>query len=153
MRDENQALIRRVVELLFNRKLIGLIDDLYAPDCRSDSPEGLCVGQDALRALFEKYERAFPGFRIEIRDLLSSGDRIVLQYTFHGVHLGDLAGYPPTGRRLHVPGVLIARVANSRIVEQSLYWDSLGPVRQLWLASVVERQSGSPNLAPPVRAI
>jgi steroid delta-isomerase-like uncharacterized protein len=139
-RAESELLVRRLIEFVFNQKRIGLIDHFYSPDCHGGSPDGPFEGRDQLRAAFQKYESAFPGFHIGITHIFADDQRVVVQYTFVGTHKGSLAGYPPTGHTLRVPGFMVLRISDFRLVEHDFLWDNLGPRRKLWLASVVERQ-------------
>jgi steroid delta-isomerase-like uncharacterized protein len=139
MPTENEALVRGVIEVLFNQKRAHLIEAFYSPDCRGGSPDGPFDSCDAFRTHFEKYATAFPDFRLAINYMLLDGDRVAVHYTFLGAHAGQLAGYRSSGRTLKVPGMMISRIANRRIIEQHFLWDNLGPRRQLWLASLVER--------------
>jgi steroid delta-isomerase-like uncharacterized protein len=138
MPTENEALVRGVIETLFNQKRAHLISAFYSSDCQGGSPDGPFDNCDGFRACFEKYATAFPDFRLEINSLLFDGDRVAVHYTFLGTHTGQLAGYPPSGRTLRVPGMMISRIAYRRIIEQYFFWDNLGPRRQLWLASLAE---------------
>ena len=138
MPTENEALVRGVIEVLFNQKRAHLIDAFYSPECRGSSPDGPFDSCDGFRAHFEKYATAFPDFRLDINYMLLDGDRVAVHYTFLGTHAGQLAGYRPSGRTLKVPGMMISRIANRSIIEQYFLWDNLGPRRQLWLASLAE---------------
>jgi steroid delta-isomerase-like uncharacterized protein len=147
MPTENEGFVRGVIEGLFNRKRVQLISTFYSPDCQGGSPDGPFDGCEAFRAYFEKFAAAFPDFRLEINYMLSDGDRVAVHYTFLGTQTGQLAGYPPSGRTLRVPGMMISRIANRKIVEQYFLWDNLGPRRQLWLASLAERGMGNQDRA------
>jgi steroid delta-isomerase-like uncharacterized protein len=147
MRTENEGLVRGVIEALFNQKRVDLISTFYSPDCQGGSPEGPFEGCDGFRAYFEKFRTAFPDFRFEINYMVCEGDRVAVHYTFLGTQTGQLAGYPPSGRTLRVPGMMISRIANRRIIEQYFLWDNLGPRRQLWLASLAERKMDNQDRA------
>jgi steroid delta-isomerase-like uncharacterized protein len=147
MPTENEGLVRGVIEALFNQKRADLIRTFYSSNCQGGSPDGPFDGCDAFRAYFEKFATAFPDFRLEINYMMSDGDRVAVHYTFLGTQTGQLAGYPPSGRTLRVPGMMISRIANRKIVEQYFLWDNLGPRRQLWLASLAERGMGNQDRA------
>jgi predicted ester cyclase len=48
-----------------------------------------------------------------------------------GTHTGELLGIPPTGKKYVLPGVLISRIKNGKIVQDWEYRDDLGLLRQL----------------------
>jgi predicted ester cyclase len=100
----------------------------------------------------KKYRVAFPDFRLHVNCMIAESDRIVVHYTFEGTHTGPLAGMAPTGMRMRIPGIMISRVENNRVIEQSFVWDNLGPRRQVWLASVAERMMGAAHQKLPAVA-
>lgn len=54
--------------------------------------------------------------RITSEDLIAEGDRVVARMTITGTHTGDFYGIPATGKRIHVSGIYIVRIANGKIV-------------------------------------
>ena len=84
MPTENEALVRGVIELLFNQKRAHLIAAFYSPECRGGSPDGPFDSCDGFRAHFEKYATAFPDFPN--------------RYQLHAV------GWGPGSRALRIPG-------------------------------------------------
>jgi steroid delta-isomerase-like uncharacterized protein len=144
MSVENKSLIRFVIEEVFNCRRKDLIEAFYASDYQGYSPDGPFYGRQGVHALLENYHAAFPDFQIQINYILAEDDRVVVHYTFTGTNTGSLAGFPPTGNSVRVPGVIVSRVENGWITEQSFVWDNLGPRRQSWLASIAERQMSAP---------
>jgi len=139
MADQNEASVRALIEVLFNQKQAGLASAFYAPECEGSSPDGPIHGWNGFRSLFDKYLEAFPDFRLTVNYLLSVENKVVVHYTFQGTQTGSLAGYRATGKAVTVPGIMISRIANSRIVEQHWLWDNLAPRRQMWLTSMAGR--------------
>ena len=135
MSAENKDLVRYIVNELFNCKRTELVSILYAPDCEGSCPDGPYSGREGFRAFFENYRSAFPDFQLDINYMVAEDDRVIVHYTFTGTSASLLQG-----RKVRIPGIMVNRIANNRIVEQSLIWDNLGPRRQIWLATVAERQ-------------
>ena len=152
MRSDNKDLLNCIIEEIFNANRTGLIPLLYAPECEGFSPDGPFLGPEGFRRALEKYRLAFPDFRLHTNCLIAEDDRIVVHYTFVGTHTGSLAGIAPTGMRMRIPGVMISRIENNRVVEQSFVWDNLGPRRQVWLASVAERMIAAADQKLPAVA-
>lgn len=94
------------------------------------------VSDDALKAHVAAFEVAFPGYEIEIHDLLADGDKVALRGTFRGVHRGEFQGIAPTGRAVEVPLMLIYRIAGGRIAEHWMNADVLSLLQQLGAAPV-----------------
>jgi predicted ester cyclase len=148
----NKDLLNCIIEEIFNAGRIGLIPLLYAPDCEGYSPDGPLLGPEGFSKVLEKYRIAFPDFRLHVNCMIAEGDRIVVHYTFIGTHTGPLAGMAPTGMRIRIPGIMISRIENNRVIEQSFVWDNLGPRRQAWLASVAERMMAAADQKLPAAA-
>ncbi|HYP09050.1 MAG TPA: ester cyclase [Bryobacteraceae bacterium] len=66
-------------------------------------------------------------WKIRSRKATWCGARLVLQ----GTHTGDGLGIPPTGRKVRVTGLVMARMANGQMVEAWNNWDQLGLLRQV----------------------
>ena len=89
------------------------------------------VSDETLQAHIATFEAAFPGYDIEVHDLLADGDRVALRGTFRSVHRGDFQGIAPTGRAVSVPLMLFYRVADGKIAEHWMNADTLGLLQQL----------------------
>ncbi len=81
--------------------------------------------------------RAFPDARLTIHNEFESGDWVVQEFTFEGVHgetLATPAGeIPATNRRLTGRGVQILRVEGGRVADTRLYFDQVQVMTQLGL--------------------
>ena len=64
--------------------------------------------------------------------LVAEGDRVAGRFSLEGTHLGTLLSIPPTGMRVHVGVMVIARFDEAeQWVEDWASWDQLGMLRQL----------------------
>ena len=88
-------------------------------------------GLEAYQQFVSMYYTAFPDLQISVEAMVAEGDRVVARYTGRGTHQGELMGIPPTGKPVSVTNILIARIANDRVVEQWLNTDVLGMLQQL----------------------
>jgi len=127
-KSENAPLVQRLVDELLNQKKTEIAQHLYAPDCCGSTPDGPFRNRSELLSVFDRYEAAFPQFRIDIDYLAADGDRVVLHYTFIGAHRGWYEDLPPTGLTLRIPCVMISRIFHNRIVRQDFLWDSARPL-------------------------
>jgi predicted ester cyclase len=71
---------------------------------------------------------AFPDLRFEIADVVSCDDKVLVRWTAHGTHKGELGGAAPTGKRVSWTGMDLIRLDQGRIVE---LWGDNG-ARGLW---------------------
>jgi steroid delta-isomerase-like uncharacterized protein len=114
------------------------VADLFSPDVVTDVPDaGRLVGIEPFVAYGQAFLTAFPDGRIHRDRYLESGDRVVVEGRFTGTNTGPLqspAGtLPPTGRPMVLPFADVFRVADGRIAEHRVYYDTLGLMAQLGL--------------------
>jgi steroid delta-isomerase-like uncharacterized protein len=80
-------------------------------------------GREAVREMLEfVYHGAFEG-HAETRNLIVDGDRAVLEATFVGIHKGDFAGVPATGREVRVPLAVIYDMKDGMITRGRVYFE------------------------------
>jgi len=99
------------------------------------------VSDAALAEHILQVEAAFPGYEVVAEELIAEKDLVAVRATFVGVHRGPFAGIPPTAQFVSMPFMIIYRVADDRIVEHWMQFDSLGLMARLREASVVHSQS------------
>jgi len=103
-----RTLRARAAELLepsiVRHDLVQLFPDSQGPSGGSDFVEMLVA--------------SIPDLHLDIRDLISAGDRAMVRLTMSGVHTGrPLLGEPATGNTLSANAVFIYRVNAGRIAE------------------------------------
>jgi steroid delta-isomerase-like uncharacterized protein len=81
--------------------------------------------------LIAMYRTAFPDLRLDIEHLVAEGDTIVVRFTAHGTHRGELLGILPTGKPVTVAAMELFRLADGKIAEQWVTMDVLGLLQQL----------------------
>lgn len=132
MSEENKALVRRFVEV-FNQGNLSAIDEIIAPNyVRYDpaSPDGI-RGSEGIKQFVTTYRTAIPDIHITTEEQIAEGDKVVTRWTGHGTHKAALMGIPPTGKQATVTGITITHIANGKIVEEWINWDTLGMLQQL----------------------
>ena len=131
--EENKAIVRRVIEELWNKGNLAVIDELYAADFVRDDPAtpGVPGGPDSEKQVATMYRSAFPDLRLTIEGMIAEGDQVALRWTSTGTHRGDLQGLAPTGKSIQTSGITILRFANGKVVEECARWDTLGLMQQL----------------------
>src|SRR5271163_1162973 len=73
------------------------------------------VSDPALKQHILEVEAAFPGYDLEVHQLLVEGDQAAANLTFRGVHKGLFAGVPPTGKAVATGAMLFYRVEDGKI--------------------------------------
>jgi steroid delta-isomerase-like uncharacterized protein len=111
-----------------------LLDERYVQE--SDTLQQPVNGRGAGRAVMQMYLGAFPDLHLDIEQLLTSGDYVVVRWTGTGTHRGELMGIPATNRPGVVRGCSIVEVRRGHIVREWVYWDTAHLLRQLGVRSI-----------------
>jgi predicted ester cyclase len=80
-------------------------------------------------------EAAFPHYELIADDLIAEGDKAVVRFSLRATHQGEFMGIPATGRSINVPGIIIYRIADGKIVEHWMQIDSAALMQQLGVQS------------------
>jgi steroid delta-isomerase-like uncharacterized protein len=131
--EQNKALARRMVEEIFNRGNMSLIDEFLAPDFveREELPPGIPSDREGVTQLTAMLRSAFPDFKATIDDIIAEGDKVVIRQTWIGTHEGEFMGIPPTGKSVSFEVIDIIRIAGGKFVEHWGLMDSMGMMQQL----------------------
>jgi predicted ester cyclase len=125
--EENKAVIRHLIEEVFNTGDATDLDRFASPRLAADVRQGL----------FGVMRTAFPDLKYSIERLVGEGDLVVFQVMGSGTHQGRLthpAGtvdLPPTGKRIEWREVHVVRIENGKAVDEKGALDVLGMVHQL----------------------
>ena len=131
--EEHKALVRRYFEdAPYNPEVC---DEIYAPTFRfhtiqhaSITPQVTESTPQSEKAAYEWLKTVWSSdWRMTIDELIGEGDRIMVRWTFHGTHQGELSGLPPTHKPVTYSGINIFRIADGKIAE---IWDIYD---RLWL--------------------
>jgi steroid delta-isomerase-like uncharacterized protein len=129
----NKALIRRLVEEGLNKRNAALLDEVYAAEYIGHDPERPAPRrvEDLKQGMVGLLGKVFPDAQYSIESLVAEGEMVVWHWTFRATHQGELMGIPPTGKPITFSGVNIFRLTNGKVVEDWVYRDTVGMLRQL----------------------
>lgn len=104
--DSNEQVQRRAINLLyqaFSDQNPNLMDTAVTSDW-DDIPlaPGQGPGPEGLKPIIRSVIEALPDVKIEVHELLLSGNRAAVRAEMTGTHRGTLFGIPATGRRVSV---------------------------------------------------
>ena len=136
MAEKHEAVIRRMIDEVWNKGNLKLLDELLTNDYVSHDPVNPARGIQGAKDVVNMYRNAFPDCRLDIDDLFSAGDKVVVRFRYNGTHQNALEGIPPTGRHVTGPGISIYRFQGDRIVEDFTNWDALGFMQQLGVVTL-----------------
>jgi len=134
--EEMIARVERDLEI-WNAGNLALVDELYAPEFVSHNyaTNEEQVGLDALKEGITSTRTAFPDFNLTNDEIIVMGDKTVTRWTMTGTNTGPLQAsegeLTPTGKKVRVSGVTIARRVNEKIVEEWDYFNVLDMAIQL----------------------
>lgn len=131
----NAAVVTRFLTEVVNGSRFELIDQLWAPDLLWHGGSlGEVRGISAYRKMMEaSVGGAFTGMRLDIKDVIDSGDKVVVRFTNSGTHTGVFMGYPATRKHVVWEGIGIYRIRDGKIAEAWFSEDLLGMFMNLGL--------------------
>jgi len=141
MSEANKVLIMRWFEEVWNQGRESTIDELFAA---TGVAHGLgdtevdLVGPAQLKPFVRNLRGSLPDLRIMIEDSIAEGDKVMVRVHLEGTHKGTGLGVAPTGRRVTIDGIILARIKDGQIVEGWNSWDQLGLLRQIGALPVAE---------------
>lgn len=125
MSEANKTVVRRYFEDAPCHP--AACDEIFAPrflfhtiQRASLTPQTMESSPTDERAAYERIKVVWGGWAMTIDQMLAEGDRVMVQWTFRGVHQGELDGLPPTGKQVTWSGINIFRLADGKIAE---VWD------------------------------
>jgi len=89
------------------------------------------VSDSHLAAHIQQVEAAFPGYELIVEQLIAEADLVAMRGMFRGVHRGEFAGIPATGRPVAAPLMISYRIVDGRIADHWLQFDGSAVVAQL----------------------
>ena len=147
--DDPKQLANRFVEELWNERRLDAADAIFAKDCvthqlRSGVPaDAVRRGPLAIREHVTGWIASFPDLHFSIEQMLSEGDRVVMQLLMEGTHQGAWLGIPASGRKMQIRMFTVHRVVNGKIVEDWVLVESLGFFQQLGVVPNTEDLVGN----------
>jgi steroid delta-isomerase-like uncharacterized protein len=129
---DHEVAMRRLYERINAGDIDGFGDHLADDFVEHDQTPGSGPGKEEVKQLFHMYRSAFPDMRMEVEDVLVSGDRAIARVRVTGTHQGELMGMPATGNRVDVKLIDITRFGEDGLARE--HWgvfDALGMMQQL----------------------
>ena len=135
MSEDNNTLIRRWFEEVWNKGRAEAIDELFAADGvahgLADAAGGELRGPADFKIFHQRFRDSFPDFEVVVEDTISEGDRVAARCTVRGRHQGDALGFGATGQQVEFGGICIVRVSQGQIVEAWNNFDFMSMYQQL----------------------
>jgi steroid delta-isomerase-like uncharacterized protein len=135
--NENIQFAQQQIALLNSRDLdqyLSRIDDSYVGE--SETAPGPIRGRDGVRKNMEMILKAFPDLRIEVEQIIASGDHVVTRMRATGTHRGTFAGLAPTNKNIVMQGCSVVEIRNGKAIRGRMYADNATLFQQLGLLSL-----------------
>jgi steroid delta-isomerase-like uncharacterized protein len=133
-RDEIQSFTTRFVDT-WHKADVRALAACYAGDATIISPMFSTVkGREKIETSYRDLFRVFGEWRITVDQTVIDtvgGERAVLLTTNQATHVGDMFGYPGTGRRFTLRVALIFAFTSGHIASETRLYDFTGLLVQL----------------------
>lgn len=147
--EQNKAVLRRVIDEVWNTGQTGQLSQLYTPDvCDHHPVPGQPRGLEGQRWATEMFRRAFPDMRCTLNLVVGEGDYVADHWTATGTHSGEFMGMPPTNKKFTISGSSISRLSGGKISEIWGLGDMVGLLQQVGLVPIpkgIPKEAGRPT--------
>jgi predicted ester cyclase/dienelactone hydrolase len=137
-RPDPAGVVRRFIDEVVNGGDRSKLDDLWAADLAwHGGSMGDIHGIDDYRAfLSANASAAFTGMHLDVKEIITAGDQVVVRFTNSGTQTGPFMGAQPSGRHAEWLGIGIYTVQDGKISEAWFGEDILGMLLQLGAVSL-----------------
>lgn len=129
---DHSATMRRAYDLISEGDIDGFGRLVAAGFVEHEETPGLSPTKEGVLELFRGYRAAFPDMRMDVEEIIASGDRTVARVKVSGTHDGEFLGMPPSGRRVDVQLIDVMRFDEAGLIAE--HWgvvDMLSMLQQL----------------------
>jgi len=129
----NVAVVRKFLDQVVNGGHFELVDQLWARDMVWHGASlGEVRGINAYKKSMQSaVGKSFVNMHLDIKDVIASGDKVVVHFTNSGTNTGPFLGLPATGKHAVWEGIGIYKVTDGKIAEAWFVEDILGQQQQL----------------------
>jgi steroid delta-isomerase-like uncharacterized protein len=129
---DHSASIQRLYDLINAGDIDGFGRQLADDFVEHDELPGLPPTKAGVVQYFQMSLAAFPDFRMDVEDVIASGDKAVARVRLTGTHKGEFMGMPATGKPVAVNLIDIIRFGDDGLARE--HWgvvDQLAMMQQL----------------------
>ncbi len=130
--EEHKALVRRVIEEVWNEGDLQAVGRYFADDYVDHTPlPGQAPGREGYKQAVALIREAFPDLHLTLEDVVAEEAKVSFRYVMSGTHRGEFLGVVPTGRAFSVVGMIFARIEEGKFTDRWALLDTLGLMQQL----------------------
>lgn len=131
MPNDDEALLRRWFEEVWNKGRAEAIDEMLAADAIIHGLGDELRGPAGFKPFHTAFRDAFPDIHLQVHEVLAEGGMVAVRWSGAGTHRGDGLGLAATGNAVRFEGMTFARVERGLIVEGWNVFDQLSLLRQI----------------------
>ena len=113
------------------KNVAAIVSEIAVPEWRSYAGETVSKGREEFIAQVIGFGRAIPDLVWDVKEVLVSGDRIIVRSEASGTPAGDFFGVPHSGRSFKVMTIDIHTVKDGKLVIAHHVEDWASALRQL----------------------
>lgn len=124
--ERDLAIVRRIVEAIFNQGELAVADALFTPDYVNHGgliPD-LVHGPEAIKVAVALYRAAFPAFHVTIEALRAEGEAVVLRWTARDSAAPAPDAATAADNQGSLAGTTRGRLVGGQIAESWTDWDA-----------------------------
>ena len=130
---QNVAVVEHFINEVINKQNFGLLDALWSKDMQW---HGGSLGdvnglENYKEMLFAAARGSFSDMHLHVKEVIASGDRVVVYFTNSGKNVGDFMGHKATNKNAKWDGMGIYRIESGKIAEAWFSEDLLSMFFQL----------------------
>jgi predicted ester cyclase len=130
VQEDNVALVQRVSDVV-NERRYDALDELFSDDFVDHNPAWSVDSLEELKGIIKAVHGTLD-FTANLDGLYPAGDdKVIMQITFTGRHVGPMFGVEPTGKAVTWTSIEVYRVADNKVVERWVQADTTGLMAQL----------------------
>ncbi|WP_254621059.1 ester cyclase [Sphingomonas sp. CL5.1] len=129
--------LKRFIELVWNEGKLDAADGYLAGAYTvvhdpGDPWEGMTLDPAGFKDRVRLSRAAFPDQQFDVQEMLADGGGVAMTWLWAGTHVGDLPGFPATGKPIHMSGATIYFFDDAdRLTGHWQITDRLGVYQQL----------------------
>lgn len=131
-----KELLKNFIQKVWNEGDIRVIPDYIADSYTvmhdpGDPWDGMKLDVAGFQNRVSSSRAPVPDQVFEIQELYENENSVCMTWLWSGTHLGEIAGIPPSGKKLHMSGATVYYFQNDKITGHWQIADRLGIFQQL----------------------
>ncbi len=128
--------VHQFTEKVWNQKNFQIYEDTIHQEFQYHDPVMPSVNnKDEYKSFISRIQSTSPDMHYETMDVVAESEKVVVLYSWTGTPVREVAGIPPSGKKLEHKGIAIYYFDNDKIVKIWDVWDRYSLIRQLGIIS------------------